>query len=312
MRIEYHRTLLADRARNQAFYEALKRVIVPGQSAVADIGCGTGLLGFMAAKLGAKRVFLLEAGEIVSVARKLAKHNKLKNIEIVPAHSTDVTPPEKVDIVVSETLGNYALEENIIDTLADARARYLKPGGQILPRAITQHVAPVISSRFHDELTIWDKVGFDLNFEPARTVGLNNIYVRKLEARDLLASGTTAVQWDAIDLTAPTKTTRQGEARFSVKDAATVSGLAIWWRAELLTGIELSTDPRDLPTHWEQLFLPLLEPITVAPGETIVANLKSKSAYATGTDVKWTVSILARGGKMRTTQTMDLAKGYIA
>ena len=32
MRIEYHRTLLADRVRNNAFYAALRSVIVPGQT----------------------------------------------------------------------------------------------------------------------------------------------------------------------------------------------------------------------------------------------------------------------------------------
>ena len=53
MRIEYHRTLIADQVRNEAFFAALKAVIVPGKSVVADIGAGTGLLGLMASKLGA-------------------------------------------------------------------------------------------------------------------------------------------------------------------------------------------------------------------------------------------------------------------
>ena len=53
MRIEYHRTLIADRVRIAAFHEALSRVVVKGKSTVADIGTGTGLLAFLAAKLGA-------------------------------------------------------------------------------------------------------------------------------------------------------------------------------------------------------------------------------------------------------------------
>jgi predicted RNA methylase len=58
MRIEYHRTLLADKVRNAAFQAALQRVVVAGQTTLADIGAGTGLLGFLAAKLGAARVDL--------------------------------------------------------------------------------------------------------------------------------------------------------------------------------------------------------------------------------------------------------------
>ena len=48
-------------------------------------------------------------------------------------HSTDVTEPERVDVIVCETLGNYPFEENIVETLNDARARFLKPGGSDHP-----------------------------------------------------------------------------------------------------------------------------------------------------------------------------------
>ena len=74
MRIEYHRTLLADRVRNDAFYAALRSVIVPGKTTVADIGAGTGFLGFLAAKLGAARVDLYETGDIAELARRLLRH----------------------------------------------------------------------------------------------------------------------------------------------------------------------------------------------------------------------------------------------
>jgi predicted RNA methylase len=68
MRIEYHRTLIADHVRNKAFHEPLSRVIKPGETTVADIGAGTGLLGLMASKLGAREVMLYEAAEVAGVA----------------------------------------------------------------------------------------------------------------------------------------------------------------------------------------------------------------------------------------------------
>ena len=86
MRIEYHRTLLADRVRNAAFQAALARIIVKGETTVADIGAGTGFLGFLAARLGAKRVDLYEAAEIADVARKLLRHNKLANCRLAQVH----------------------------------------------------------------------------------------------------------------------------------------------------------------------------------------------------------------------------------
>jgi protein arginine N-methyltransferase 1 len=113
MRIEYHRTLLADRVRNAAFHKALARVIVKGETTVADIGAGTGFLGFLA-PLGAKRVGCWTA-DIAAVARAL-RRNK---------HQLRCRPPppwpgaggrDRADA------GNYPFEENIVRD-AQRRAR---------------------------------------------------------------------------------------------------------------------------------------------------------------------------------------------
>jgi protein arginine N-methyltransferase 1 len=129
MRIEYHRTLIADRVRNSAFERALKAAIKPGETIVADVGAGTGLLALMAAKLGAREVFLYEAAEVAGVAAKVLKANRARNCHLIPCHSTEMVDPPKVDVVVSETLGNFAFEEHMIETLADAKKRFLKPRG---------------------------------------------------------------------------------------------------------------------------------------------------------------------------------------
>src|SRR5665647_499348 len=191
MRIEYHRTLIADRARNEAFARALASVIKKGETTVADIGAGTGLLALMAARLGAREVFLYEAAEVAGVAAKALKANGARNCHLFACHSTEMVDPPKVDVVVSETLGNYAFEEHIIETMADARRRFLKPGGTMIPRHIEQFVAPVIGDRIDRELGAWDETGFDLS--AAKAMSLNNIYVRTIAARDLLDEGSGAV-----------------------------------------------------------------------------------------------------------------------
>jgi protein arginine N-methyltransferase 1 len=311
MRIEYHRTMLADRVRNEAFYAALKAVIVPGRTTVADIGAGTGLLGFMAAKLGARHVYLLETAEIAEVAKKLIRHNKIRNVELVPAHSTEVEPPDRVDLVVSETLGNYAFEENIIETIADARDRYLEPGGLVMPRRIEQFVTLVTAARYHADLTTWDDVGFGLDFAPARFMGLNNIYVRPFKPADLLDDGRTARHWDAVDLLKPPKTTRAGNAVFDMTTATTIYGLALWWTAELADGIGLSTSPLAPKTHWEQLYLPALEPIRLARGDRLAVKLRSTTSYKAGTNVTWSLIASDKAGRETARQSLDLNKGFV-
>ena len=64
MRIEYHRTLITDHVRIAAFHAALAKVIDRGKTTVADIGTGSGILAFLASRLGAKKVYAYERAEI--------------------------------------------------------------------------------------------------------------------------------------------------------------------------------------------------------------------------------------------------------
>jgi protein arginine N-methyltransferase 1 len=190
MRIEYHRTLIADKARNEALFAALDRVIVKGKSVVADIGAGSGLLGLMASKLGAKDVHMYEASaEVAAVAAAVLKQNRARNCHLYPCRSTEMLDAPQADIIISETLGNYALEENILETLADALDRMLKPGGTVIPARIQQFACPVTSPRLANEMNAWRDVGHGLDLEPARTMSVNNVYVRTLEPAELLDHG---------------------------------------------------------------------------------------------------------------------------
>ena len=309
MRIEYHRTLVADHVRNTAFAEALAAVIEPGKTTVADIGAGSGLLGLIASKLGARDVFLYETAEVAGVAARVLKANRARNCHLFPCHSTEMQDPPRVDVVVSETLGNYALEENIIETLNDARERHLKPGGTIIPQRIAQFVAPVIAGRIHHELMAWDRIGHGLDFSLARTMSLNNVYVRSLEASELLEPA--GKQWDLIDLTRQARSNRKGEASWKAARATTVHGLAVWWTLDLTAGVRLSTAPGAPRTHWEQLYFPLLEPISLGAGETLTANIRSRSSEQAGTHLAWTVGHLDARGKQLARQALDLDKGFL-
>lgn len=315
MRIEYHRTLIADHVRNEAFYKALKSVIVPGKSTVADIGAGTGLLGLMASKLGAREVLLFETAEVAGAAAKVLKANRAKNCQIYPCHSTEFQDPPRVDIVVSETLGNYAFEENIIETLNDARARFLRDGGVIIPGRVTQFVAPVTTPRFDHELRVWERagpaLGLRLDLSIAQSMSFNNAYVRAFTSADLLDGGAGAVAWDNVELGTDKRGSRKGEASWKLSRPATVYGFAVWWVAGLVPGVSLSTAPDAPRTHWEQLYFPLMKPIVLAPGETLLASLRSQSSEQTGTHLAWTAVHLDRAGKSLSKQAHDLDKGYI-
>ena len=125
------------------------------------------------------------------------------------------------------------------------------------------------AERYWRELSVWDEVGYGLDFAPAKAMSLNNIYVRWFEPADLLDGGGTAAAWDEVAFERRNKTTRSGTAAWRLSRPATIYGLALWWRAELAPGVMLSTGPLDPRTHWEQLYLPALAPIRVEAGQTL-------------------------------------------
>jgi len=306
--IELHRKLLGDKVRNDALGAALARVIRPGMT-VADIGAGTGFLSFLARKLGAVRCYLYEYSGALELAKELARRNGITGLTFVLAHSTEVKKPPKADVVVSETLGNFALEEGMLETLVDAR-RFLNAGGTMIPCGLTQFVAPVIHPRLQDEIDVFRPAGHGLDFGPARDAALNNMYVKTVLPSDLPGER-AAQEWDRIAF-APTgkapASQRKGNASWTDLGDKTVHGFALWWRVELVPGVSLSTSPFAPPTHWEQVYLPLLEPIPLERGQELDLALSSNTRE--GVRLLWETRVLQRG-KPVSSQRLDLARGRL-
>lgn len=318
--IELQRKLLADAVRNDAFFLALKKVIKQGETTVVDLGSGTGFLAFLASKLGAKHITLIEVGEILETSKKLAKRNGVRNVTFIRKHSTEVKDIEKADVLISETLGNYALEENMIESIEDGK-RFLKPGGIIIPGKVTQFVSPVISDRLPKDVDIWKDVGFDLDFNEAREIGQNNMYVKTFKPEDFggkwkiekqqSGSPTRGVEWDHIDFSKKNSSIRTKTLRWTAEAPLKVYGLGLWWDAELIPGVSISTSPFEKPTHWEQIFLPILETISLKAGETLELTLTSDTRWQTKVNLQWALKHLDASKKILSEQKMDMKKGYI-
>lgn len=309
MLIEFHRKMLADQLRSAAFQAALRQVIRPGETTVADIGAGTGVLGFMAQKLGAREVHLIERGDVIDLAARLADANRIPGLQFWQASSDEIRDPPLVDVVVAEILGNLALEENALETLADAR-RFLKPGGILIPARMEQFVAPVVNGRHWQELRSWDQAPMGLDFSLARAMSFDNLYVRALQPRDLLA-GDCARSWDALDFNAAASGRRRGQADWQLEQAAMIFGFALWWRCELVAGVELTTSPFSGPTHWEQVYAPLETPLEALPGDRVAISLESETGGGeAGIGMRWQAS-QQRGGETIALRSQDIGRGFI-
>lgn len=313
--IEYQRKLLGDAVRNAAFHEALRQLIVPDETTVLDIGAGTGFLSFLARRLGARHCTLVEYADTLKLAEELARRNRIDQLSFVQGHSAEINLRRKVDLVISETLGNYALEENLLETLIDAR-RFLRAGGKILPCALRQFVAPVLQPRLYRELDIWPQIGFSLDYAMAREMALNNMYVKHIQPDDLGGSDQLHRCWDSLDLSpsaaAPTSR-RQSVSAWSASqlrkaDVTQIWGFALWWESDLVPGITLSTSPFSPRTHWDQIYLPLLTPLALAAGDQVELTLISDTRPEVGVRVSWQ-TLVTRDGKKIHDQSQDIFRG---
>jgi protein arginine N-methyltransferase 1 len=309
MSIEFHRRMLADRVRHEAFRAALKQAIRPGQSTVADIGAGTGVLAFFARELGARAVWLYDPGPALDLAEAVAARNGIDGLNFVPERSLDVADPPRVDVVVAEVLGNFAYEEDVLETLRDAQ-RFLLPGGTLIPQSIVQWVAPVVSDRFERDLSSWRDVGFGLDWSDAERLTRNNMYVYAIEPRDL--SGLAPARWDALDFGGAIASRRSGNAIWRSTGRETVYGFALWWECTLAPGVVLSTSPRARRTHWDQIYLPLLEPLALAAGDELALAIETETGGdESGIEVRWTARQTRAGGGPPVEQSLSIGDGFL-
>jgi len=137
-----HLAMLDDVVRTSAFLDAIARVVQPGD-VVADVGTGTGVLAVAAARAGASRVYAIEATAMASAAERVVAATGLGDrITVLHGRSTALEIPELVDVVVSETIGNDPFGEQVLETMADAVSRFLRPGGAVVPRSVRLSAHP--------------------------------------------------------------------------------------------------------------------------------------------------------------------------
>lgn len=271
-----HLTMLSDGKRLKAYRQALKKAIIPGKSIVVDIGTGTGILAMMAAKLGAKKVYAIEATSISNIAETLISNNGLsQKIEVIRGYSTNISLPEKADIVVSETLGFTGFEEKIIEIFADAKDRLARKGAVLIPNTVSLFLVPVSDSIVRKTfMSFWRQPVGGFNYGYLFQLAANNIYSRLLISKeDWLSQPIDILK---VVLGDKRNSVQLGSTKFAVERNSKLEGFAGWFTTNLFRDLILTSNPgqqQAKENHWQQFFIPVDQPLMLHKGQEVKIDL---------------------------------------
>jgi Ribosomal protein L11 methyltransferase (PrmA) len=255
-----HTRMLNDRTRTGLYLDALREVVRPGD-VVVDLGTGSGVLAVAAAKLGARRVYAIEASAIASVAERVAQVNGVADVvTILRGQSTQLTLPEPATVVVSELIGNDPLGERVLELLRDARSRFCHPDVRFIPSDLELFLLPVAIDAAHvarhlptaDRVDTWQRwYGIDLSpLAYAVADGWEMTFHRPIDAAAFEPLG-PSVSLGRLRLGDAHSFPIVRDASLSIARPGHLGGIVMYFEAQLSPGVRLSLDPRQRPrSHW--------------------------------------------------------------
>ena len=276
--VEVHRSMLADVARTEAYRRAIQEVVKPGD-VVLDVGSGTGILSFFAAKAGASHVYAVENAAIVQVAEQIAVDNDLDDrVEFLRGMVEDLEVPEPVDVIVSEWMGYFALAELMFESVLDARERFLKPGGAMIPASVKLHVAPIEDDGLYlaHGPGIWEVPLYDIDYGAMLAYELEELesFSLRSDSENYLASPKQVADLDCVYGSADSFffDTR---VDWTIERDGDLHGFLGHFDAFLAPGVVLSTAPDAKPTHWRQAWFPIRSR-RVTRGDVLRVDLQAR------------------------------------
>ena len=275
--------MIADRVRTDAYRRALRESI-KDEAVVVDIGTGLGIWALTACKLGARKVYAIEASSVIQLARQVAADNGFESrIEFIHGLSRRATLPERADVIVSDVRGVLPFFQQGLTSLIDARDRFLKPQGVMIPHADTLWATIVENADEHGGFfDVWNENGHGLNLQAARRVATNGYRKVHLKPDQLLCEPALMATLDYLRLDTPNFRDR---LECSLTRAGTAHGLGVWFNSELAPGIVLSNAPGNPILIYGNTFFPFSEAVPVAAGDTVSCVLR---ADLIADDYAWT------------------------
>lgn len=279
--ISQHQHMLQDFIRTSTYQRAINsnRSDFAGK-VVLDVGAGSAILSFFAARAGATKVYAIEASAMAEHARHLVRANRLDHvITVITGKVEEIELPQKVDVIVSEPIGHMLYNDRMMETFLHAK-KWLAEGGKMYPSLARLHVAPyqdaVLFTEQWQRASFWCRrkfFGIDLSslgwsalaeYFQQPVVGPFDSRCCLSESVQHICQFLEAHESDLHRITIP--------LWFQVLETGFCHGLAFWFDVEFAGSdqhVWLSTAPAEPLTHWFQVRSLLVHPMPVQEGQLI-------------------------------------------
>ena len=289
-----HESMLQDKVRCRAFQDALYEAVTP-DSVVLDIGAGTGILSIFAAQAGARQVYAVERSPVAQCAKQIVSDNDLTHcVEVLQGDMETLDLPEKVDVIVSEWLGGYAIDENLLPIVIQARDRWLKPGGIMIPGTTTSWLAPAYDAYLEDEINFWYSrpYGVDLSVLGDDAQRRTESTCNHIAPENLPCEGQLMWTIDSHTCTlARSRGVFETKLEFVSEQDGAVNVLATWFETTSAGHVVLSNGPAYPDTHWGRTVFAIGKTVPVKKGTRIKVHFVHEPQGKGHSNAKWGVEI---------------------
>ena len=265
--------MIADVGRTSAYGDALALMVLPGAT-VLDLGTGPGIMALLACRAGARKVYAVEADDVIQIAREAAAASGFADrIQFLQARSLDLELPERVDGIVADVRGVLPQFGGGIVSLIDARERFLKSDGWMIPSRDSLFVAVVECPERHAGLVDPWNPDCGFNFSSARARSVNCLSKASFQSDEVIVE---PVRWAALDYLELRNAGVNGEVSWTVPRSTTAHGLGVWFDSETAPGCGFSNSPIGNEQHvYGQSFFPWPCGTALHEGDTVRVRIRA-------------------------------------
>ncbi len=277
---DFHQLMLDDQIRMETYKNAIHEAVKPGM-VVLDLGTGTGILGLWALQAGATQLYAIDVNAAV-IPKAIATFEAggfSGKYRVFHGLSYDIELPSQVDLIISEIIGNLGDNEDFIPILSDARKRFLKQDGRMLPRSVCSILVPVSATKAHQQVAAKRCRALNTNYslsELMQRLGVKspfNLYYDVIIPRTCyLSEPKIAKHFLFNGSDQPVYAT---DLAYVVTTDGVLTGFKGSFVAELSDSVVLDISGDDITARgtsdsWKHCYLPLQDPLNVKQGDEIL------------------------------------------